>query len=59
MAFFKDRHDATIIAVHAPGGPIAVNARSETVVKRGDCLFLLAAERLKPDDIDWVACANH
>jgi voltage-gated potassium channel len=58
LSFFKDRYDATIIAVHAPGTPIAVNARAETMVKHGDCLFLLAAERLKPDDIDWPACAG-
>lgn len=58
LSFFKERHDATIIAVHPANAPIQVNAPAEIPVKSGDCLFLLAAQRLKANEIDWAACAG-
>ncbi len=57
MAFFKERYDATVIAVHRTDGRIDVNAASQTPVSGGDALFFLAAHRLRVDDVDWPACA--
>jgi len=56
FAFFKERYDATVIALHRQGSPVEVNCALDALVRPGDSLFFLAAERLRPSDIDWAAC---
>jgi voltage-gated potassium channel len=57
FAFFKARHDATVIAARREGQPIEVNAPSSMSVKGGDCVYFIAAHRLRGEEIDWAACA--
>jgi voltage-gated potassium channel len=57
FSFFKLRYDATIIAIQRLGRAVEVNAERATPVGAGDALYFLAAHRLRPDEIDWPACA--
>jgi voltage-gated potassium channel len=57
FSFFKARHDATVIAARLEGAEVEVNAPSSMAVKGGDCLYFIAAHRLRGEEIDWSACA--
>jgi voltage-gated potassium channel len=53
LAFFKARHDATVIACRRPGDPVVVNARETHMNGPGDTLFVLSDQRIKSHEVDW------
>jgi voltage-gated potassium channel len=55
LAFFKARHDATIIACRHPGNPVVVNARETHTNQPGDTLFVIADQRIKAHEVNWDA----
>jgi voltage-gated potassium channel len=58
LSFFKARYDATVIAMRRVGHAIEVNAKIETPVQSGDCLYYIAPQRVRAEEIDWTACAE-
>jgi voltage-gated potassium channel len=53
LAFFKARHDATVIACRRPGESALVNARENHMTGPGDTLFILSDRRIKSHEVDW------
>jgi voltage-gated potassium channel len=61
LVHFKQQHDATLIAVHREGEEVNLNPAADLCVHGGDDLYLIARQRLTPDDVAWdsvSACAG-
>lgn len=59
LMHFKQQHDTTLIAVHRE--KVNLNPAADLCVHGGDDLYLIARERLAPEEVAWdsvSACAG-